>query len=81
MSEPDSSQNQTMTTSNDETLQNAPNAHKRPKKPAEVRRRVLEVAQELASTAGPEGVRFSEVAKRADVTTGGIVHHFPNKNA
>lgn len=81
MSGPDSSQNQTMTTSNDETLQNAPNAHKRPKKPAEVRRRVLEVAQELASTAGPEGVRFSEVAKRADVTTGGIVHHFPNKNA
>lgn len=57
------------------------NAHKRPKKPAEVRRRVLEVAQELAGTAGAEGVRFSEVAKRADVTTGGIVHHFPNKNA
>ena len=57
------------------------NAHKRPKKPAEVRRRILEVAQELASTAGAEGVRFSEVAKRADVTTGGIVHHFPNKNA
>lgn len=57
------------------------NAHKRPKKPAEMRRRILEVAQELASTAGAEGVRFSEVAKRADVTTGGIVHHFPNKNA
>lgn len=61
------------------------NAHKRPKKPAEVRRRIpevaQEVAQELASTAGAEGVRFSEVAKRADVTTGGIVHHFPNKNA
>lgn len=57
------------------------NAHKRPKKPAEVRRRIPEVAQELASTAGAEGVRFSEVAKRADVTTGGIVHHFPNKNA
>ncbi|BBF23436.1 TetR/AcrR family transcriptional regulator [Sutterella megalosphaeroides] len=81
MSEPESSQNQTMTASNDASRRNARNAHKRPKKPAEVRRRVLEVAEELASTAGAEGVRFSEVAKRADVTTGGIVHHFPNKHA
>lgn len=84
MSESESSLNETTTASNDEAGQNdknAKNAHKRPKKPAEVRRRVLEVAEELASTAGAEGVRFSEVAKRAEVTTGGIVHHFPNKNA
>lgn len=57
------------------------NAPKRVKDPVAVRRRILEAAETLASTGGAEAVRMAEVAKLAGVTTGGIVHHFPNKDA
>lgn len=56
-------------------------AHRRKKNPDEVRRRLIESARRLALAHGFSGVGQAAVAAEAGVTKGGLVHHFPSKQA
>ncbi|MFA5121695.1 TetR/AcrR family transcriptional regulator [Zavarzinia sp.] len=56
-------------------------AHRRPKQPDLVRRQLLDVAAELALEVGVGGLRLDAVARRAGVSKGGLLHHFPSRQA
>ena len=56
-------------------------AHHRKKQPALVRQQLLEVAARLASEQGMAAVTLDAVSGASGVSKGGLLHHFPNKNA
>jgi AcrR family transcriptional regulator len=56
-------------------------AHHRKKQPALVRQQLLEVAARLASQQGMAAVTLDAVSGASGVSKGGLLHHFPNKNA
>lgn len=56
-------------------------AHHRPKDPESVRRALIDCAARLAVTEGLAGLSIQAVASAANVTKGGLFHHFPSKQA
>ncbi|TCR91931.1 TetR/AcrR family transcriptional regulator [Rhizobium sp. BK376] len=56
-------------------------AHHRKKQPVLVRQQLLEVAARLASAQGMTAVTLDAVSAASGVSKGGLLHHFPNKNA
>lgn len=56
-------------------------AHTRKKQPDIVRRDVLRNAIALAATQGVTSLSLQQVAEASGVTKGGLLHHFPNKQA
>jgi AcrR family transcriptional regulator len=54
-------------------------AHERKKQPDLVRRRLLDCAAALAVEMGLSGLTIQAVADAADVTKGGLFHHFASK--
>ncbi|WP_029076951.1 TetR/AcrR family transcriptional regulator [Kaistia adipata] len=54
-------------------------AHERKKQPERVRRRLLDCAANLAVETGLSSLTIQAVADAADVTKGGLFHHFPSK--
>lgn len=56
-------------------------AHHRKKDPAQVRRQLLEQAARLSVQEGLASVSLQGVATAAGVTKGGLLHHFPSKQA
>jgi AcrR family transcriptional regulator len=54
-------------------------AHERRKQPELVRRRLLDCAAALAVETGLAGLTIQAVADAADVTKGGLFHHFASK--
>jgi AcrR family transcriptional regulator len=56
-------------------------AHHRKKQPALVRQQLLAVAARLASQDGMGAVTLDAVSGASGVSKGGLLHHFPNKNA
>jgi AcrR family transcriptional regulator len=56
-------------------------AHHRRKQPVLVRQQLLEVAARLASEQGMAAVTLDAVSAASGVSKGGLLHHFPNKNA
>lgn len=58
-----------------------PEGHQRKKQPEQVRRELLDHARRLAETKGLSGLTLQEVAEAAGVTKGGLLHHFPSKQA
>lgn len=57
------------------------NAHKRPKQPDVVRHQLLDVAARQCIENGLHGLTLDAVAKEAGVSKGGLLHHFPSKQA
>ncbi len=57
------------------------NAHKRRKQPDLVRHQLLEVAARLCIENGLHALTLDAVAKEAGVSKGGLLHHFPSKQA
>lgn len=57
------------------------NPHKRKKEPETVRRALLDSAASIAASQGFAAVTMQTVAAAANVTKGGLIHHFPNKQA
>lgn len=55
--------------------------HHRKKQPEAVRAALLQAAERLASTQGLRAVTMQAVADAAGVTKGGLLHHFPNRDA
>jgi AcrR family transcriptional regulator len=55
-------------------------AHERRKQPELVRRRLLDCAASLAVETGLSSLTVQAVADAADVTKGGLFHHFPSKD-
>lgn len=53
----------------------------RKKQPALVRQQLLDVAAQIASEKGMGHLTLDAVAREAGVTKGGLLHHFPNKQA
>ncbi|HET8728977.1 MAG TPA: TetR/AcrR family transcriptional regulator [Alphaproteobacteria bacterium] len=51
------------------------------RQPGATRKRLLDVAGELAVEAGVSALTLEAVAARAGVSKGGLLHHFPSKNA
>lgn len=56
-------------------------AHHRKKDPAQVRRQLLDQAARLSVREGLASVSLQGVASAAGVTKGGLLHHFPSKQA
>ena len=56
-------------------------AHTRKKRPDIVRRDLLQNAITLAARQGLTALSLQQVAEAAGVTKGGLLHHFPNKQA
>lgn len=56
-------------------------AHHRKKDPAQVRRQLLDQAARLSVEEGMAGISLQDVAAAAGVTKGGLLHHFPTKQA
>lgn len=56
-------------------------AHERKKQPEIVRRALLDCAAQISQEQGLPGVTLQAVADAAHVTKGGLLHHFPNKQA
>jgi AcrR family transcriptional regulator len=56
-------------------------AHHRRKQPALVRQQLLEVAARLTMEQGMAAVTLDAVAGTSGVSKGGLLHHFPTKNA
>lgn len=54
-------------------------AHRRQKQPQLIREQLLAVVRSLLVDQGPHAVTLDAVAKRANVTKGGLQHHFPSK--
>lgn len=54
-------------------------AHERKKQPEQVRRRLLDCAAALAVETGLSALTIQAVAHAADVTKGGLFHHFSSK--
>lgn len=57
------------------------NPHRRKKEPETVRRALLDSAASIAASQGFSAVTMQTVATAANVTKGGLVHHFANKQA
>jgi len=57
------------------------NAHHRKKQPVLVRQQLLEVAARLAGESGMSAVTLDAVSAASGVSKGGLLHHFPTKNA
>lgn len=53
----------------------------RKKRPDAVRAALLSAAEDLARTRGLQSVTMQAVSEAAGVTKGGLLHHFPNKDA
>src|SRR3954464_11750701 len=58
---------------------NQNSSHKR--QPDITQRRLLDVAGELVTESGVMALTLDAVAKRAGVSKGGLLHHFPSKHA
>jgi AcrR family transcriptional regulator len=56
-------------------------AHRRPKQPELLRQQLLQAASELAIQRGAPAVTLEAVARLAGVSKGGLLHHFPSKQA
>lgn len=56
-------------------------AHQRKKDPAQVRRQLLDQAARLSLQDGLAAMSLQGVASAAGVTKGGLLHHFPSKQA
>jgi AcrR family transcriptional regulator len=56
-------------------------ANRRPKQPELVRQQLLDVTLQIVATEGAHAVTLDAVARRAQVTKGGLQHHFPSKQA
>lgn len=54
---------------------------KRKKQPQLVRAQLLEAAAQVTVERGLAGITLDLVAKRAGVSKGGLIHHFPSKQA
>jgi AcrR family transcriptional regulator len=57
------------------------NAYRRKKQPELVRRALLDAAARLATEQGLAGVTIQAIADAVGVTKGGLLHHFPSKQA
>ena len=55
-------------------------AHKRKKQPEKVRSKLIECAARIITEQGPNALTIQAVADAADLTKGGLLHHFKNKN-
>lgn len=55
--------------------------YNRKKQPEVVRRQLLDVAGQLLMDEGVKGLTLDAVAKRSGVSKGGLLHHFPNRQA
>jgi len=55
------------------------NGHRRKKQPDLVRERILEAAAEASAELDTNIISLGDVARRAGVTKGGLLHHFPSK--
>src|SRR3954452_7102242 len=53
----------------------------RKRQPDITQQRLLDVAGELVTESGVAALTLDAVAKRAGVSKGGLLHHFPSKNA
>jgi AcrR family transcriptional regulator len=53
----------------------------RKRQPDVTQRRLLDVAEEIVGEAGVGALTLDAVAKRAGVSKGGLLHHFPSKQA
>ena len=53
----------------------------RRRRPEATQQRLLEVAGEIVGEAGDAALTLEAVAKRAGVSKGGLLHHFPSKQA
>lgn len=58
-----------------------PSAYRRPKEPARIRRALLDAAARLVGQHGIAELTLQPVAEAAGVTKGGLLHHFPTKQA
>lgn len=56
-------------------------AHHRKKQPELVRRQLLDVAARLATENGMASVTLDAVSGASGISKGGLLHHFPTKNA
>ncbi|WP_455872498.1 TetR/AcrR family transcriptional regulator [Rhizobium yanglingense] len=56
-------------------------AHHRKKQPVLVRRQLLDVAARLATEQGMASVTLDAVSGASGISKGGLLHHFPTKNA
>jgi len=56
-------------------------AHERKKQPEIVRRALLDCAAQISQEQGLPAVTLQAVADAAHVTKGGLLHHFPSKQA
>lgn len=56
-------------------------AHRRKKRPAEVRSQLLDVAAKLCAEVGIANATLEAISQRAGVSKGGLLHHFPTKQA
>nr|WP_310214869.1 TetR/AcrR family transcriptional regulator [Neorhizobium sp. 2083] len=57
------------------------NAHRREKQPEQVRRSLLDHAARCAVDEGLGSLTLQAVADAASITKGGLLHHFPSKQA
>ncbi|REG99498.1 TetR/AcrR family transcriptional regulator [Flavobacterium aquicola] len=57
------------------------NNYKKKKDPIESRKLILETAIELANTYELSQISFDALAKKCGLSKGGIIHHFPTKEA
>lgn len=57
------------------------NPYERKKQPELVRRTLLDCAARLAAEIGPSNVTIQAVADAAGVTKGGLLHHYPSRQA
>jgi AcrR family transcriptional regulator len=55
--------------------------YNRKKEPLENRQLILDVATQLIAEVGLDKVSLDAVAKRANLSKGGLMHHFPRKDA
>lgn len=56
-------------------------SHRRKKQPAVTRQQLLDVAAALALESGMGALTLDAVARAAGVSKGGLLHHFPSKQA
>lgn len=57
------------------------NSYNRKKEPAENRQRILDAAMTLTAEVSLENLTLDNVAKKANLSKGGLLHHFPKKDA
>lgn len=56
-------------------------AHRRKKRPVEVRSQLLDMAARLCAEVGIPNATLDAISQRAGVSKGGLLHHFPTKQA